>query len=115
MCLIQQVDKFEKLPELANNINKIVAFERRKIFWTKDNEIYVGGRDFYGTEIDEYILLKKFGNQIKNVYLQKESCIVQDSNNTIFGLGDNSYKELGMGFNCSVIFVGKWWCLLSRR
>ena len=94
--------QIEKLPELTNNINKIVAFEGRKIFCTEDNELYVGGRDFYGTEIDEYILLKKFDNQIKNIYLQKESCIVQDSNNTIFGLGDNSYKELGIGFNCSL-------------
>ena len=94
--------KVEKLPELSSNINKIIAFEKRKIFCTEENEIYVGGRDFSGTEIDEYILLKKFDNTIETIFLQKESCIVQDKNNTIFGLGDNSYKELGIGFNFSM-------------
>ena len=94
--------KIEKLPELNSNINKIIAFEKRKIFCTEDNEIYVGGRDFSGTEIDEYILLKKFENKIKNIYLQKESCIVQDSENIVYGLGDNSYKELGLGNNYSM-------------
>ena len=94
--------KIEKLPELNSNINKIIAFEKRKIFCTEDNEIYVGGRDFSGTEIDEYVLLKKFENKIENIYLQKESCIVQDSNNIVYGLGDNSYKELGLGNNYSM-------------
>ena len=90
------------MPELNNNINKIICFEKRKIFCTEDNEIYIGGRDFTGTELDEYILLKKFENKIENIYLQKESCIVQDLNNNIYGLGDNSYKELGLGFSFSM-------------
>ena len=94
--------KLEKLPEGVENITKIIAFEKRKIFCTEDNQIFVGGRDFSGTEIDEYILLKKFETKIENIYLQKESCIVQDANNNIFGLGDNSYKELGIGFNFSM-------------
>ena len=94
--------KIEKLPEGISNINKIVAFEKRKIFCTEDNELYVGGRDYSGTEISEYIRLKKFENRIENIYLQKESCIVQDSNNIIYGLGDNSYKELGIGIYFSM-------------
>ena len=93
--------KLEKMPEGVDNINKVVAFEKRIIFCTENNEIYVGGRDFSGTEIDEYICLKKFETKIENIYLQKESCIVQDANN-IYGLGDNSYKELGLGFNFSM-------------
>ena len=92
----------EKLPELNSNVTNIKAFEKRKIFCTEGNEIYVGGRDFSGTEIDEYILLKKFDNKIKKIYLQKESCIVQDCKENIFALGDNSYKELGIGFNFSM-------------
>ncbi len=94
--------KIEQLPELNGPITNILAFEKRKIFCTENNEIFIGGRDFSGTEINEYILLKKFDNKIENIYLQKESCIVQDSNNNIFGLGDNSYKELGIGFNFSM-------------
>ena len=94
--------KVENLPDLNSNINKIIAFEKRKIFCTEGNEIYVGGRDFSGTEIDEYVLLKKFENPIEEIYLQKESCIVKDNNNSIYGLGDNSYKELGLGFNFSM-------------
>ena len=87
--------KIEKLPEGINNIVKIVAFEKRKVFCTEDNNIYVGGRDYSGTEINEYMHLKKFDNKIENIYLQKESCIVQDSKDDIYGLGDNSYKEFG--------------------
>ena len=94
--------KIEQLPELNGPITNILAFEKRKFFCTENNEIFIGGRDFSGTEINEYILLKKFDNKIENIYLQKESCIVQDSNNNIFGLGDNSYKELGIGFNFSM-------------
>ena len=94
--------KIEQLPELNGPITNILAFEKRKIFCTENNEIFIGGRDFSGIEINEYILLKKFDNKIENIYLQKESCIVQDSNNNIFGLGDNSYKELGIGFNFSM-------------
>ena len=94
--------KIERLPDLNAQINRIIAFEKRIIFCTEDNEIYVGGRDFSGTEIDEYIFLKKFDNKIENILLQKESCIVQDSNNVIYGLGDNSYKELGLGFHFSM-------------
>ena len=94
--------KIEQLPELNGPITNILAFEKRKIFCTENNEIFIGGRDFSGTEINEYILLKKFDNKIENIYLQKESCIVQDSNNNIFGLGDNGYKELGIGFNFSM-------------
>ena len=85
----------EKLPEGIHNIEKIVAFEKRKVFSTEDNNIYVGGRDYSGTEISEYLHLKKFDKKIENIYLQKESCIVQDSDNKIYGLGDNSYKEFG--------------------
>ena len=95
--------KIEIIPEQANNITKIVAFENRKIFCTEGNDIYLGGRDFSGSEIDEYILLKRFDKKIKNIYLQKEGCIVQDVNNIIYGLGDNSYKELGFGYNFSMI------------
>ena len=94
--------KIEQLPELNGPITNILAFEKIKIFCTENNEIFIGGRDFSGIEINEYILLKKFDNKIENIYLQKESCIVQDSNNNIFGLGDNSYKELGIGFNFSM-------------
>ena len=89
----------EKLPDNITNISKIVAFEKRKVFFTEDNDIYVSGRDYSGTEIDEYIHLKKFESKIKNIYLQKESCIVQDENNNIFCLGDNSYKEFGLFTN----------------
>ena len=94
--------KIETLPEEINNINKIIAFEKRKLLLVDESEIYVGGRDFMGTEIDEYILLKKFEAKIENIHLQKESCIVQDTNGVIYCLGDNSYKELGIGFNCSM-------------
>ena len=92
-----QTQKIEKIPEEINNndINKIIAFEKRKIFCTQNNEIYLGGQDFYGMELDEYILLKKFEKKIKNIFLQKESCIVQDEEDEIWGLSDNSYKELG--------------------
>ena len=45
--------KIEKIPEEvnSNDINKIIAFEKRKIFCTQNNEIYLGGQDFYGMEI----------------------------------------------------------------
>ena len=87
---------YEKIPEGINgNINKIIAFEKRKIFCTDTNEIYLSGCDFNGMEIDEYILLKKFGTNITNIFLQKEGCLVQDINGEIFALGDNSYRELG--------------------
>ena len=88
--------KIEDLPiNVINGINKIIAFEKRKIFCTENNEIYLGGRDFFGMEIDEYILLQKFEKKIKNVFLQKEGCVVQTEENEIFSLSDNSYKEFG--------------------
>ena len=88
--------KIEKLPDtIFGNITNIIAFEKRKIFWTEQNEVYLGGRDFYGTELDDYILLKKFQTKIKNIFLLKESCYVQDEENEIFILGENSYRELG--------------------
>ena len=91
-----QTQILEKLPENINgNINKIIAFEKRKIFCTETNEIYLSGCDFNGMEIDEYVLLKKFDTNITNIFLQKEGCLVQDVNGDIFALGDNSYRELG--------------------
>ena len=89
--------KEEKIPDEVNinNINQIIAYEKRKIFCTENNEIYLGGQDFYGMEMEEYVLLKKFEKKIKNIFLQKESCIVQDDDDDIWGLSDNSYKELG--------------------
>ena len=93
-----QTQKEEKIPDEVNinSINQIIAFEKRKIFCTENNEIYLGGQDFNGMELNEYVLLKKFGKKIKNIFLQKESCIVQDEDNDIWGLSDNSYKELGI-------------------
>ena len=73
-----------------NNINQIIAYEKRKIFCTENNEIYLGGQDFYGMEMEEYVLLKKFEKKIKNIFLQKESFIVQDDDDDIWGLSDNS-------------------------
>ena len=65
-----QSQNLEKIPNsVTGNINKIIAFEKRKIFCTDTNEIYLGGCDFYGTEIDEYVLLKKFETEIKNIFL----------------------------------------------
>ena len=62
-----QSQNLEKIPNsVTGNINKIIAFEKRKIFYTDANEIYLGGCDFYGTEIDDYILLKKFDKKINN-------------------------------------------------
>ena len=91
-----QPQNLEKIPNnVSGNINKIIAFEKRKIFCTDTNEIYLGGCDFFGTEIDEYVLLKKFETDIKNIFLQKEGCLVQNINDEIFVLGDNSYRELG--------------------
>ena len=54
--------KVEKIPDEVNinNINKIIAYEKRKIFCTENNEIYLGGQDFYGMELEGYVLLKKF-------------------------------------------------------
>ena len=95
-----QSQNLEKIPNnVTGNINKIIAFEKRKIFYTDANEIYLGGCDFYGTEIDDYILLKKFDKKINNIFLQKEGCIIQDEENEIYGLNDNSYRELGIKFN----------------
>ena len=89
--------KVEKIPDEVNinNINQIIAYEKRKIFCTENNEIFLGGQDFSGMELEGYELLKKFEKKIKNIFLQKESCIVQDEENEIWGLSDNSYKELG--------------------
>lgn len=92
----------EKLPEDVGTINKVFAFEKRKVFSTVENDIYLGGRDFTGTDIKGYVLLKKFNTKIENIYLQKESCIVLDINKQIYGLGDNSYKELGIGRSFSM-------------
>ena len=96
------IQTIEKLPEGINPIKKIIAFQKRKMFYTDKNEIYLGGRDFLGTDLDEYILLSAFDKKIKNLYLQKESCIIEDDNEQIYGLGDNSYKELGVGNNFSM-------------
>lgn len=91
-----QIQNLENLPNnITTGINKIIAFEKRKIFCTDKNEVFIGGRDFYGTEIDDYVLLKKFDKNINNIFLQKEGCIVQDFDNEIFALSDNSYRELG--------------------
>lgn len=91
-----QIQNLENIPDNINgNIIKIFAFEKRKIFHTDKNEIYLGGFDFLGMEIESYILLKKFETNIANVFLQKEGCLVQDINDDIFALGDNSYQELG--------------------
>ncbi len=90
------------LPEEVNNITKIFAFEKRKLFYTQENDIYLGGKDFTGTEINRYIHLKKFDTNILSLQLQKESCIIMDSNKQVYGLGDNSYKELGFGRSYSM-------------
>ena len=96
-----EVQKIEKLPDGVENIKNIFAFEKRIMFYTRDNKIYVGGKDFMGTEIDYYKNLEFEGN-IENLYMLKESCIVTDSNDVMYGLGDNSYKELGIGSNYNI-------------
>ena len=97
-----KVQKIEKLPDGVDNISKIFAFEKRIMFFTNDNKIYVGGKDFMGTEISEYKNLEFENRNIENLYMLKESCIVIDTDDKLFGLGDNSYKELGLGSNYNI-------------
>ena len=92
----------EILPDTINNnnyINQIKAFEKKIIFYTSNNDIYLGGMDFDGCELDTYTYLEKFPTKIKDIHLLSGCCILINENNQLFGFGDNSYNELGQKYN----------------
>ena len=76
-------------------ITKIAAFGKRKIVITQTNEIYLSGLDFSSMKLDEYVHFAVFNTQINSICLGANHCIIIDSNNDIYGLGDNTYGELG--------------------
>jgi hypothetical protein len=59
-------------------IEKIFAFGRRSIFYTSDNEIYVGEIDFKMNPIKKYKLFHKMKKRILNITMGSEHCLILD-------------------------------------
>lgn len=76
-------------------IKKISVFGKRKMFLTETNEIYLGGMDFMSSKIDGYINFETINNNIISINLGANHCIIMDEKKDIYGLGDNTYGELG--------------------
>ena len=94
-----------QLPEKNMEIKHIYAFGKRIILQkrTKDNKefIYMGGMDFSGFELDDFQILKFneelfLNKKIKNLCLGTNHCIILDEENNLYGIGDNTYGELGV-------------------
>ena len=83
------------LPENIPEITKIFAFEKRSILVTATNHIYVGGISFKDVEIEKYELLSSFNAGIRSLHLLKNGCVIVDNRGRLFGIGDNTYYELG--------------------
>ena len=92
------------LPENNMKIKHIYAFGKRIIIQKTsiDNKefLYMGGMDFSGFELDEFQLLKFdeesfLDKKIKNLCLGTNHCIILDEENNLYGIGDNTYGELG--------------------
>ena len=89
----------EKLPdddEEELNIKSISAFGKRKVFVTQDNTIYISGIDFTSNKLKEYVLFYKFEKQIHSVNMGLNHIIILATDGLIYGLGDNTYGELGI-------------------
>lgn len=90
-----KVIKTEELPKNDLNIKSIYAFGKRKMFLTYNNDVYLGGIDFKLNKIDNYYLLAHFDNEIVSLSLGSNHCIIMDQKGNIYGIGDNTYGELG--------------------
>ena len=85
----------DPLPEDNMNIKAVYAFGKRKMFVTYNNDVYVGGMDFKSSKLEGYLFLKHFDNQIISLNIGANHCIVMDDKGEVYGIGDNTYGELG--------------------
>ena len=94
-----------QLPEKNMEIKHIYAFGKRIILQKRTNDnkefIYMGGMDFSGFELDDFQILKFneelfLNKKIKNLCLGTNHCIILDEENNLYGIGDNTYGELGV-------------------
>jgi alpha-tubulin suppressor-like RCC1 family protein len=89
-------------------IKHIYAFGKRMIIQKKNIEnkefLYLGGIDFSGFELEQFQPLKFFlqnnekiflDKKIKSISLGVNHCIILDNENNLYGIGDNTYGELG--------------------
>ncbi len=96
------------LPENNMQIKHIYAFGKRMIIQKKNIEnkefLYLGGIDFSGFELEQFQPLKFFlqnnekiflDKKIKSISLGVNHCIILDNENNLYGIGDNTYGELG--------------------
>lgn len=85
----------EDIPNV--NIKNIFVFGQRSLLLTYTNDIFIGGIDFESNIIDHYIQFAHFNNEIVNMSLGSSHCIILTNEGKLFGVGDNTYGELGSG------------------
>lgn len=95
-----QYVKIEKLPDEILNvqIERIYAHDQRQAFITANKFIYISGIDFEGFDLDEYIPITKENVAFKDLesfYMCRNSALYLDKNHNLYGIGDNTYGELG--------------------
>ena len=84
-------------------IENIYAFGQRKMFITSQQKIFVGGIDFKNNDLEEYIELKGFGGsdsqgnkrKVTSFHMGMNHCVILADDGCLYGLGDNTYGELG--------------------
>lgn len=90
-----KVVHIENIPDV--DIKRIIAFGKRILLLTSTNDIYIGGIDFESTILGEYILLTHFDKEINSICLGSTHCLILSKEGELYGIGDNTYCELGPG------------------
>lgn len=94
--------KIDPIPEGIEEIENVYAFGSRKLFVTNKPRIFIGGLDFHNFELEEYTEIKDFNLKINSLVLGMNHCIILADDGFLYGIGDNTYGELGRNkTNCS--------------
>ncbi|MCQ2818412.1 MAG: hypothetical protein MJ252_14185 [archaeon] len=84
----------DPIPEDIGEVEGIFAFGKRRLLVTQNNKIYINGADFKNFYLDKYTEVK-FEGEIQSLHLGMNHCLIFGKDGFIYGIGDNTYGELG--------------------
>ena len=87
----------EKFNGLTNgDIKKVVSFGDKIMILTNNNYLYMKGTLFDMTNANDFVLYRNFKENILDITIGINNCLLLAQNNQIFAIGHNEYGEFGI-------------------